>query len=60
MTRLPYNENNMKLLRRRDVMARLGVTERQFRTLVESALIKPIRKRGSRAWYRSTDLEKLA
>ena len=50
----------MKLLRRRDVMARLGVTERQLRTLIESALIKPIRKRGSRAWYRSSDLEKLA
>lgn len=50
----------MKLLRRRDVMDRLGVTERQLRTLIETGLIKPIRRRHSRAWYRLVDIQRLA
>jgi predicted site-specific integrase-resolvase len=49
----------MKLLRRRDVLDTLGITERQLRTMIDAGMIKPIRKRGTRAWFRSTDLEKL-
>jgi len=55
-----HNITNMKLLRRRDVCDRLGITRHQLDKLVSTGLIKPIQKRGSRAWYRSTDLEKLA
>ena len=47
----------MKLLRRRDVINRLGISERQLRTLIETGIIKPIKKRGTRAWFRSADLE---
>jgi DNA-binding transcriptional MerR regulator len=47
----------MKLLRRRDVINRLGISERQLRTLIETGIIKPLKKRGTRAWFRSADLE---
>jgi hypothetical protein len=50
----------MKLLRRRDVMARLGVTAKQITKLINSGILRPICKRGCRAWYRAADLEKLA
>lgn len=53
---LPYNYS-MKLLRRRDVMDLLGVSETQFKKLVAAGLVKPIRKRGCRAWYRAKDIE---
>jgi predicted site-specific integrase-resolvase len=49
----------MKLLRRRDVLDTLGITSKQLSKLIDSGLIKPIRKRGCRAWYRSDDLGKL-
>jgi predicted site-specific integrase-resolvase len=50
----------MKLLRRRDVMARLGVSAKQITKLIDSGILRPICKRGCRAWYRAADLEKLA
>ncbi len=40
-------------------MNRLGISEQQLRTLIETGIIKPIKKRGARAWFRSTDLEAL-
>lgn len=49
----------MKLLRRRDVCNKLGITDRQLEKLVASGLVKPIVKRGCRAWYRAKDLEAL-
>ena len=49
----------MKLLRRRDVMNRLGITSKQLTKLVSAGLLKPIRKRNCRSWFRSDDLEKL-
>ncbi len=60
MTPSPYNKIRMKLLRRRDVMARLGVTAKQITKLIDSGILRPICKRGCRAWYRAADLEKLA
>ena len=60
LTPTPYNEFRMKLLRRRDVMARLGVSAKQVTKLIESGILRPLRKRGCRAWYRAADLEKLA
>jgi predicted site-specific integrase-resolvase len=50
----------MKLLRRRDVMARLGVTHKQVTKLIEVGLLRPILKRGCRAWFRAAEIEKLA
>jgi predicted site-specific integrase-resolvase len=50
----------MKLLRRRDVMERLGVTHKQVSKLIESGLLRPIRKRGCRFWFRAAEIEKLA
>jgi predicted DNA-binding transcriptional regulator AlpA len=47
----------MKLLRRRDVINRLGITRHQLDKMISTGLIKPIRKRGCRAWFRSADLE---
>lgn len=49
----------MKLLRRRDVMDRLGITSKQLTKLVSAGLLKPIRKRNCRAWFRTSDLDKL-
>ncbi|MBU6183543.1 MAG: type IV toxin-antitoxin system AbiEi family antitoxin domain-containing protein [Verrucomicrobia bacterium] len=49
----------MELLRARDVMDRLGITYRQLNKLVASGLIKPIRKRGCRLWYRARDIATL-
>ena len=50
----------MKLLRRRDVMARLGVSAKQITKLIDSGILRPIRRQGARAWYRAADHEKLA
>lgn len=49
----------MELLRARDVMDRLGITYPQLRKLVSCGIIKPIKKRGCRSWYRSRDLVNL-
>lgn len=49
----------MELLRARDVMDRLGITYPQLRKLVSCGIIKPIKKRGCRPWYRSRDLVNL-
>jgi len=49
----------MKLLRRRDVLSFLGVTEWQLRQLIDSGLVKPMRKRGCRAWFRVSELQKI-
>lgn len=49
----------MKLLRRRDVCDRLGITSKQLTKLVSAGLLKPIRKRNCRSWFRSADLDKL-
>ncbi len=59
MTPHPYNKKTMKLLRRRDVINRLGISNKQLDKLISTGLVKPIRKRGCRAWFRSTDLEAL-
>ena len=54
----PHN-HPMKLLRRRDVCDKLGITDRQLEKLVAAGIVKPIVKRGCRAWYRAKDLEAL-
>ena len=57
---LMQNKNcTMKLLRRRDVLSFLGVTEWQLRQLIDSGLVKPMRKRGCRAWFRVSELQKI-
>jgi predicted site-specific integrase-resolvase len=45
------------LLRRRDVLDRLGITTKQLDKLISTGLIKPVRKRGCRSWFRARDLE---
>jgi len=47
-----------KLLRRADVMDLLGISEGQFKKLLDAEQIKPIRlkKRTGRGWYRLDDL----
>lgn len=57
LTRAPYNKPAMELLRARDVMDRLGITYSQLRKLVSCGIIKPIKKRGCRPWFRARDLE---
>ena len=59
LTPAPYNQPRMKLLRRRDVIDALGITSKQLTKLIESGLIRPIRKRGCRAWFRFADLGKI-
>ena len=50
---------SMKLLRRRDVMERLGVSTKQLTKLVEAGLVRALRKSGARAWYLIPDLDKI-
>ena len=58
MTRMTYNQP-MQLLRRRHVMNKLGISEQQLRTLIANGLLKPIKKRGARSWFRAADLLKI-
>ena len=37
-----------KILRRRDVMDLLGISEREYRTYIEIGLLKPIASKGKR------------
>lgn len=57
LTRPPYNFRMPLLLRRRDVLDRLGITTKQLDKLISTGLIKPVRKRGCRSWFRARDLE---
>lgn len=57
LTRQPYNFRMPLLLRRRDVLDRLGITTKQLDKLISTGLIKPVRKRGCRSWFRARDLE---
>jgi hypothetical protein len=47
-----------KLLRRADVMDLLGISEGQFKKLLDAEQIKPIRlkKKSGRGWYRLDDV----
>ena len=56
---MPPHNHPMKLLRRRDVCDKLGITRNQLDKMIATGLIKPIRKRGCRAWYRAKDIEAL-
>lgn len=55
---MTYNQP-MQLLRRRHVMNKLGISEQQLRTLIANGLLKPIKKRGARSWFRAADLLKI-
>lgn len=57
LTASPYNSRMPLLLRRRDVLDRLGITTKQLDKLISTGLIKPVRKRGCRSWFRARDLE---
>jgi hypothetical protein len=47
-----------KLLRRADVMDLLGISEGQFKKLLDAEQIKPIRlkRKSGRGWYRLDDV----
>lgn len=49
-----------KLLRKRDVLEVLGMTDRQLRTVVECGLLRPLRQPGRKFWFRAADVRRLA